>query len=86
MVPSKVYAFTLTPEFHFLFATPLAINHAVSPTDRWQSSQMALHAFSHSNVELHDYEMSLGADKALCLKVGYAVVTNSKPEQIVLLC
>jgi hypothetical protein len=30
--------------------------------------------------------MSLGADKALCLKLGYAVVTNSKPEQIVQLC
>lgn len=47
---------------------------------------MALHAFSHSNVKLHDYEISLGADKALCLKLGYAVVTNSKPAQIVLLC
>jgi len=28
---------------------------------------------------LHDYEIKLGADKALCLKLGYAFMTNSSP-------
>ncbi len=41
--------------------------------------QRALHLFSHNNVELHDAEINLGIDKALCLKLGYVVVTTQSP-------
>jgi hypothetical protein len=78
----------LKPSFLFFsfFQLLLALNHAVSSTERWQALQMALHAFSHTNTELHEHEMSLGADKALCLKLGYIVSTSSNPEQVVMVC
>jgi hypothetical protein len=46
-----------------------------------------METFSHNNVELHDYEMSLGADKVLCLKLGYVVVTTpALSEEVALIC
>jgi hypothetical protein len=51
--------------------------------------QRALHLFSHDNVELHDVEMNLGIDKALCLKLGYVVVTTQSiciSKEVVLIC
>ncbi len=54
------------------------MNQSITPSERFQAAQRALSTFSHDHVELHDYEMSLGADKVLCLKLGYAVVTNKK--------
>ena len=51
--------------------------------------QRALLLFSHDIVELHDYEINLGIDNALCLKLGYVVVTTQSiyvSKEIVLIC
>ena len=64
------------------------MNHAVSHKSRTEAFTKALQAFSHKDTELHNYEMDLGVDKALCLKLGYVVVTYTKSgsEQINLVC
>mmetsp|Transcript_28443 Transcript_28443/g.77043 ORF Transcript_28443/g.77043 Transcript_28443/m.77043 type:complete len:608 (+) Transcript_28443:312-2135(+) len=65
------------------------LNRSITPPERWQILQKALHLFSHDNVEFHDYEISLGLDKALCLKLGYVVVTsnsNHVSQEILLIC
>eukprot|EP00934_Nitzschia_sp_Nitz4_P002989 Nitzschia sp. Nitz4//scaffold40_size135432//115840//117748//NITZ4_003266-RA/size135432-snap-gene-0.133-mRNA-1//-1//CDS//3329551285//2979//frame0 len=53
------------------------LNKAITQEERLQTLKLALCAFGHKNVDLHDYEISMGADKALCLKLGYVVVTSS---------
>ena len=55
------------------------MNHSIKPQERWIVLQRALHLFSHDDVELHDAEINLGTDKALCLKLGYVVVTAQSP-------
>ena len=55
------------------------MNHSIKPQERWIVLQRALHLFSHDDVELHDAEINLGIDKALCLKLGYVVVTAQSP-------
>jgi hypothetical protein len=60
----------------------LVLNQSISPSERFQAAQLALSTFNHDHVEIHDYEMSLGADKVLCLKIGYAVVTNNKSDRL----
>lgn len=63
-----------------------ALNHAISPEERKYALDLALKTFSHDNASLHDYEMSLGADKSLCLKLGYvAMKTPELSEEIVLI-
>lgn len=48
---------------------------------------MALQTFSHDDINLHDYEMSLGADRALCLNLGYVLgSTSPRAEEISLIC
>jgi hypothetical protein len=48
---------------------------------------MAIRSFSHDNLDLHNYAMRLGVDRALCLKLGYVVVTYAvSSEQIGLVC
>ena len=54
------------------------LNKSVTQVERWNALQNILHTFTHDNTELHNYEIVLGADKALCLKLGYAVVTLQK--------
>jgi len=67
------------------------LNQSITPSERWQTLQRALHLSSHDNIELHNNEISIGMDKALCLKLGYAAVTTQKdaiyvPKEIVLIC
>jgi hypothetical protein len=50
------------------------LNQSIALSERIQAVRRALSTFSHDDVQLHDYEISLGADKVLCLKLGYAVV------------
>ena len=75
------------PEIVLFTQLLLALNHAVSHESRTEAFKKALKAFSHKDVELHNYEMNLGVDKALCLKLGYVVVTyKNSSEQIDLVC
>jgi len=53
------------------------VNHAITKTERVEALNFALNTFSHKNVLLHDHEINLGADKSLCLKLGYVVLTSS---------
>lgn len=55
------------------------MNQALTKPERIEALTLALRAFTHKNVHLHDYELTLGADKALCLKLGYVVVTSKDP-------
>lgn len=51
--------------------------------------QRALHLFSHDNVELHNVEINLGIDKALCPKLGYVAVNVQGPyvsKEAILIC
>ena len=60
-----------------MFLLRTALNDALSPEERREALNLALSTFSHNDTRLHDYEMSLGVDKILCLKLGYIVVTTS---------
>lgn len=65
------------------------LNQSIQPSERWQILRRALHLFSHDNEELHDVEINLGIDKALCLKLGYVVVTTKGgylSKEVVLIC
>lgn len=53
------------------------MNQALSKAERIEALNLALSTFSHKNTKLHDYEIQLGADKALCLKLGYVFMTFS---------
>jgi hypothetical protein len=65
----------------------IALNRAIAPHERQEALGLALKTFSHSNVNLHDYEMSLGADKSLCLKLGYvAPKAPLKTEELLIIC
>jgi hypothetical protein len=55
--------------------------------ERRKALDLALRTFSHDDPILHDHEMSLGADKVLCLKLGYVVVTTpSLSDEITMIC
>lgn len=56
-----------------------ALNHAITKPERVDALNLALRLFTHNNTHLHDYEIQVGADKALCLKLGYVVVTSASP-------
>ena len=56
-----------------------AVNQALTKMERVESLKLARSTFSHKNTKLHDYEIQMGADKALCLKLGYAIMTTSSP-------
>ena len=64
-----------------------ALNQAISPEERKYALDLALGTFSsHNDASTHDYEMSLGADKTLCLKLGYvAMKTSDFSEEILLI-
>ena len=65
------------------------LNQSITSSERRQVLQRALRLFSHEVGELHDYETNLGIDKALCLKLGYVVVTTPSgyiTKEIVLIC
>jgi hypothetical protein len=56
-----------------------AVNQALTKPERIEALKLALATFSHNNTKLHDYEIQLGADKALCLKLGYVIMTCLSP-------
>ena len=58
-----------------------AVNQALTKMERVDSLKLAYSTFSHKNTKLHDYEIQSGADKALCLKLGYAIMTASSPSE-----
>jgi hypothetical protein len=56
------------------------LHSTITQRDRLNSLQKALHVFTHDNEELHNFELDVGADKVLCLKLGYAVASYPKNE------
>lgn len=58
-----------------LFLT-IALNQAVSPSERADTIQFVLRTVSHANAEVHEHELTLGIDKALCLKLGYVTLSG----------
>ena len=67
------------------------LHQSITPSERWKSLERAHNCLSHDIKELHSNEISMGMDKALCLKLGYAVVTMRKDayyvsKEIVLIC
>ena len=56
------------------------LHSSISQPDRLDSLQKALQVFAHDNEELHNFELEVGADKVLCLKLGYAVASSRKNE------
>ncbi len=57
----------------------VALSHAITKPERVEALNLALRTFSHNDVHVHDFEIQVGADKALCLKLGYVVVTSPSP-------
>lgn len=53
----------------------VGLNNATTKIERRNALQAALHTFSHDNEEVHNLEIELGADKVLCLKLGYTAVS-----------
>lgn len=45
--------------------------HDVSAEQRTDLIRNTFEVFSHDDIELHNYEIDLGADKTLCLQLGY---------------
>jgi hypothetical protein len=56
------------------------LHSTITQRDRLDSLHKALQIFSHDNEELHNFELDVGADQVLCLKLGYAVASSPKAE------
>ncbi|CAB9527591.1 expressed unknown protein [Seminavis robusta] len=48
-----------------------AISRTVPQAERHQVLESSLQFLSHEDTALHDYEVDMGADRALCLQLGY---------------
>lgn len=82
--PSLTYYRSL---YHVRTTNRSALDHAVAPVERSTTLNQALRTFSHNNLSLHDYEMSLGVDKSLCSKLGYLASKRPMSEdEIILIC
>lgn len=63
---------------HFI----IGINHAVTRAQRMQALQTAFRAFHHANEEMHNCEIDLGAADALCLKLGYILLSRQSSDDV----
>lgn len=72
---------------HSILENDTALNRSVTQSERTHALQLALTTFTHDNADLHNLELQNGADKALCLKLGYIVVTSPESyAEISLVC
>jgi hypothetical protein len=56
------------------------LHGSITQTERLKALEQALQVLSHNNEDLHNFELELGADKVLCLKLGYTVASASNDE------
>lgn len=57
---------------------PISLNRAVSPSQRLTAIASAQDEFDHSNADLHDLEIDMGAARALRLQLGYVLRRGRK--------
>ena len=62
--------------------TDIGLYRAVTPQERTRALQSCLEIFTHDEQEKHDRELYAGADTALCIRMGYAVVGTSFPNPV----
>jgi len=61
---------------------PIALNRAVSPSQRLAAIASAQDEFDHSDADLHDLEIDMGAARALRLQLGYVLRRGRKRQRV----